>query len=311
MESFDDRVPVTDEELTPEERERWNAACDRYEEVFWMNARQAVAALDGEERQRLWSRLVKDEASIVPSTAALEEALFAVTISVATGPSEKSGLFKRLLVGKEPLSFSPPRRREKAWYDLFERPGAHQVDVDGAHVRVEAGDVRDAHIMIYGDSWAVSGANGAGRDLLAAESAFRHRFMGGGDTQGSTQVDAAYLDEIRAIYLRGPEFVLSYPGCGDFILCLGWSMMMVTRKRGEALVEGFRDMDIDTVFDAEAFQDRYALRDVEAGLALARRKPEHAWLVECVEPIGNRANIAIMDHWCWKLAPRIDVSGTA
>ena len=117
---------------------------------------------------------------------------------------EKSGLFWRLLNGKDPLPMPPPTRYSYPWHEIIEAPGPHQVSDIGFRAygkplgqqlaEIRGSDIED-HLFIEQCGWSVLSCNAAAQEMLEA----LQREGYGPDTDDADRLMAA-----------GPEWVVKY-----------------------------------------------------------------------------------------------------
>jgi hypothetical protein len=89
---------------------------------------------------------------------------------------ERSALLQRILSGRKPLAFAPPRRQGIPWYALIDEPGLHACSVDGVfrNRRVNRRTWNELIVVIEQCPWEILHANPKAGSLLDAQ--VRHQF---------------------------------------------------------------------------------------------------------------------------------------
>jgi hypothetical protein len=172
-----------DNELTPEQRARYNWAVVEY------------ARIQDENKQRR-----------------AQAGLLAVVHEI--GP--QSALFARLLDGKAPLLYPPPTSFAYPWYDIVETPGRYHVTIGGKMSFSGIGNLDDIavfeeHIILNQCPWGILRKNEAAATCFA----FLQR-DGNPLTATPTEIAA-----VRGALDAQPEFIVGYGRWGEFRLMLG------------------------------------------------------------------------------------------
>lgn len=99
----------------------WDAAVERYNAIINSNAQTRVSQMSEEDLHRYSERFNTASASREDVLAHMFRwGGFRELLMSGALASNESALFARLLSGREPLPYAPPRCFKKSWYDLFD-----------------------------------------------------------------------------------------------------------------------------------------------------------------------------------------------
>jgi len=183
----------------------WDGAVERYNSIINSNAEARVKLMSDDDLRRY-------SAMFNTASASPEDVLTHMfrwggfrDLLISGGlDGRSSSLFTRLLQGKEPLPFAPPRYFGKSWYALFDQPNAlfeSTVTIKGRSTRKrDAG--RSVWVLLINDCpWECCEMTLAARRLVEI------------DQQWLTATPQAKGDlwlELRSLYLQDIELYVNY-----------------------------------------------------------------------------------------------------
>ena len=88
---------------------------------------------------------------------------------------DQSALMQRLISGRKPLPFPPPRRQGIPWYELVDSPGTHRCTVNGVirNRRLHRRTWNELVLLIEDCPWEIVDANPKAGALLDAQLRFQ------------------------------------------------------------------------------------------------------------------------------------------
>lgn len=242
-----EQLPKQIELLNPSERLRLDKAVDVYNATLTANAQYQYDRQTPRERKRHAIGFIY-EATISEYRARLKAykkdpiatwwAQALRWTQMSSGGVYKSALLQRILEGKSPLPHAPPCSYSYPWYSIVEEPGAHVViDVSlrgsislGSLMKGASGAASDApaalkdrgitSILINQTSYAITGANQAGIDLLLTIAdmaqtpdgmAKNTSVMNAGEEEYPIATpNHPLLSKVRDAYARAPEIFVQH-----------------------------------------------------------------------------------------------------
>jgi hypothetical protein len=166
--------------------------------------------------------------------------------------AERSGLLSRIMAGKQPLPYPPPKSGQYPWYKVVEEAGPHNVTVGFGGARptmlniVKASSVEEKQVSINHNPWEVVSMNPAAEAFLKWQESVE-------DVKSQEEIDE---DKLNAILLEGlrlsqadvlPEFIVKDPFYGDFRLWLdpqGYSGSCYRYTLYQSNLERMKNFDI-------------------------------------------------------------------
>lgn len=201
------------EELTTEQKARWDAAILEYSKVQERNVEHRLAALSNEERAYYV------ETHNASTDEQIKDQMREFSGLMGNPPGhEKSALFARLLDGKPALPFPPPTNHSYPWYSVIEGVGPHRARIGGAMtiggMLKGAGGVHcEFAIGINQCQWAVKNCNAAAKTLMNLDEELQ-RVAKRPDPQ--SEFSSIYdwpeelLRRVKDAYADGPEFIVQH-----------------------------------------------------------------------------------------------------
>ncbi|WP_415913276.1 hypothetical protein [Neptuniibacter sp. QD37_11] len=224
--------------LTPEQKSRWDFAIRQYERIQIDNAQRQLKAMSHEEKVM---RIGVDEVDL--DDKCLDDLVFESLLDMQTllggGVGDpKSALFSRLLDGKKPLRVPPPRSFSYPWYRIVEESGVFHVMVEPSLVSFRNPVLSVNDISINQCNWSILSANATAKALMDLQL----KVNGG-------VIPISLIRELEAIYAERPEFVVTFSGIGEYRLHLG-------RKDGKCLKRYLPRLggELRSVFDTISFK---------------------------------------------------------
>lgn len=194
-------------QLSNADNEQWDAAVVRYDALINQNASARVGGMNAADLKRYCDRYNTP-------TDSREDVLghmmrwggFRGMLLAGGLVREQSGLFKRLLAGKDPLPSPPPRNFGAPWYELFDEPPGTgfecHVLLKGKSTRLrDAG--KSVWVFAINDCpWECDEANESGLALLAvADKAL---------SLPDGQLDAGTCRSVMDAMAATPAFVMTF-----------------------------------------------------------------------------------------------------
>ena len=212
--------------LTPEQKSRWDGAVAEYTRVMESNLDALVAAMTpGEQAKALTS--FRENAP--DDTRSLRDwmKLMQQCVGGSVG-EEKSALFSRLLNGKTALPFPPPTAHSYPWYEVIEAPGPFPVMLGGtqtmgSHLNGTRGASGEFAIGINQCNWAVVSLNDAARSLFGLQDQLSATAVR--ESENSMHYQFAWTKELLAAvlnaYASAPEMIVRHGQRPEYRLYLG------------------------------------------------------------------------------------------
>lgn len=185
---------------------QWQMAIEAYNRVLAENARYRIAAMSNIDRQRYAQakNTASDSSDDILTHMSHWDGFHKLVMSGALVKNE-SCLFRRLLDGKAPLEYPPPRRFGKPWYELFDHPEAVFeccVSLIGESRRERDAGKKATLLCIDDGTWECFSASSSGSQLLVYQAQW----------QGlSPAAREPLVDEILEVFARlDASFKLRY-----------------------------------------------------------------------------------------------------
>ncbi|MES2935919.1 MAG: hypothetical protein V4805_20805 [Pseudomonadota bacterium] len=234
--------------LTPEQLGRWDFALEEYARVQEHNLRREYAAT-----------LDQGQSDADDSVRTQIEELMELIGSGGAG-HDKSGLFLRLLDGKQSLPYPPPTSFAYPWYAIIEEPGPFMVMLGRP---ANSHDMTGNYTIAVNQSdWSVLSMNQAAQDLLALDQALAKNTpnLAVGDSRNKAAAQLGWTEELYAsaidAYRRQPEFLVQYAPWPPYRLALGRHEASSQRALIEDAISGFASNTglaaMQSIFDEHA-----------------------------------------------------------
>lgn len=270
------------DQLTDEQRARWNWAIAEYNKILERNVERQIGQMSEHDKENFllsFPTFKSDSESIDENVRQVLRLFYGMSGGAEGNP--RSALLARLLAGKLPLRAPPPSTFHRPWYEVIEDDGPFEVVLSDAHrscASSEHGEPDATHsICIDRCPWQVVRMNDAARRLFALQQRLdRKARRANGETRfGWT---AALLSDVRDAYRDGPELIVRHEEWPPYRLRLSPRVALGEAEvaSGDATVESLRRTE--TVFDTQALRPgRRLLAGDESGQL---RYESLGWLLE-------------------------------
>ena len=156
----------------------YEAAIATYDKVMSENYAQRVDLMPSEDLKHYFQihNLPSPEKQSVLSHMSRWGGFQSLVLKEGLKVFERSALLQRIISGKPPLAFAPPRKQGIPWYELFDEPGLFPCEVNGVfkNRRTHRHTWKELIMKIEDCPWEVVEANPKAGSLLDAQVRFQY-----------------------------------------------------------------------------------------------------------------------------------------